>query len=339
MNRLVQSVDTWISPESHNCSSLKINSVSLKPHENAFKDLPSSQSLFPDRSNIKIQLKTTDTNPVTIKTASTKSTSALDKLKSFFKSNEKSSKKPVSNATKRIIELSKMKSTARGDVKVPQTERIYIWAQVIDDSFDKTLRNPIFISRGWPIGRALDSIAQTLKIKNINNKTNDSNEKLFLFKNVGNSTFMKLNTADRCNTIKDGDTIYIVRDKSAPEKFLHLSSCAIVDRSTSESTGVLLMFMTVFKISNRSFAFGNSMNKVLSNLPGLNMAGSIISGLLVAPMTNIPFLSFNPSNSVNRVLTTLDELSLKDVSLLGTNASNSSKKMTQGMEALALVNT
>ena len=40
--------------------------------------------------------------------------------------------------------------------------------------------------------------------------------------------------------------------------------------------------------------------------PALSIAGSIISGLLVAPMTNTPFLSFKPSNSVNKVLTTLE---------------------------------
>ncbi|EEQ46250.1 conserved hypothetical protein [Candida albicans WO-1] len=81
------------------------------------------------------------------------------------------------------------------------------------------------------------------------------------------------------------------------------------------------------------------MYKVLSSLPGLSIAGSIISGLLVAPMTNTPFLSFKPSNSVNKVLTTLELDSDIDVSLLGTNASNSSKKIIHGVEARALWKT
>ncbi|EER32771.1 ribosome biogenesis ATPase RIX7 [Candida tropicalis MYA-3404] len=95
----------------------------------------------------------------------------------------------------------------------------------------------------------------------------------------------------------------------------------------------------VFKISNLSSGEGNSIYKVLSNLPGLNIAGSIISGLLVAPITNTPFSSFNPSNSVNNVFTTSELDSDIELSLRGTKASNSSKNIIHGVDARALWKT
>lgn len=206
-------------PEAHNCPSLKLKTSSPKPTTKIDVDtshLPSASTLFPDRSKFKIDLKTTETNPTNLKGTLIKqnNTSAISKLKSFFAKKSKSSKKVSSNPSKRIIETAQLKSKAKGDSKIPVSERIFIWVQVLDEEnnqIDKDTKNPMFISRGWPIGRGLDSIATQLKLKNINNRTNDSSQRLFLFKVENGENFIKLNTSDRCSSLKDGDNVYIVR--------------------------------------------------------------------------------------------------------------------------------
>jgi len=227
-------------PEVHNCPNLTKQKKQI--HNKSSNDefdtshLPSAKTLFPDRSNFKIELQTTKENPNTLKKTliKNKNNNALLKLKNFFfenQNNKSNFKNTNKNPSKRMIEISKLKTQSKGDSKIPISERIYIWVQIIDEessstsssNIDKTSlkkKHPIFINRCWPIGRALDFTAQELNLKNINNKTNDSSQKLFLFKHIdsiGNydlnieNNFIKLNTSDRCSSLKDGDDIYIVR--------------------------------------------------------------------------------------------------------------------------------
>jgi hypothetical protein len=66
----------------------------------------------------------------------------------------------------------------------------------------------------------------------------------------------------------------------------------------------------------------------------------MISGRFVAAMMYIPSrVPERPSNSVKRVFTTRAEASERESSRLGTRASSSSKKRTQGMEDRARVKT
>ncbi|CCH46955.1 AN1-type zinc finger protein 1 [Wickerhamomyces ciferrii] len=202
-------------PENHDCKDWKLKQKQQKPteiHENSFKDLPSSQSLFPDRSNWKPPtLKTTETNPTNLQGTLKSNSNALNKLKKFFTKSSKSIK-PSKNPSKKIIELAQLKNKSKGDPKVPTTERIHLQIQVIDESsnIDQNTKFPIFISRSWPIGRALDSIASNIGLKNLNNRTNNPDERIFLFKLIDND-FIKLNTSDRCSGLKDGDNLFIVR--------------------------------------------------------------------------------------------------------------------------------
>ncbi|KAH3681870.1 hypothetical protein WICPIJ_007176 [Wickerhamomyces pijperi] len=223
-------------PESHQCPTLKQQPSSASKSRdgttsNSFKDLPSSQSLFPDRSKpIEIKFKTTETHPVTIQDSSSskKSSSALEKLKRLFVStNSQGKSKPkqtLNNSTKKLIAVSKLKSSAKGDPKVPVTERIYITVQILKDddkgsnSEASVMKHPLFVSRAWPVGRALDSIADILKVKNVNNRTTDTNEKLFLFKlkgfkaTTGEPDLIKIETGERViKALGDGDEVYLVR--------------------------------------------------------------------------------------------------------------------------------
>jgi hypothetical protein len=65
----------------------------------------------------------------------------------------------------------------------------------------------------------------------------------------------------------------------------------------------------------------------------------MMSGLFVAAITKIIFLSSIPLSSLRSVFTTLYVTWLPESCLFGANASNSSKKITDGAELLALSNT
>ncbi|CDR43885.1 CYFA0S13e00276g1_1 [Cyberlindnera fabianii] len=212
------------SPEVHSCPQIdKVNSE--KKMEKIVREsidtshLPSSKTLFPDRRNFKVELKTTETNPVTVGTKMQKSNkSALGKIKKFFEIRSKKRTEKASGPAKRMIEVSKLKTSSKGDSRVPATERIHVWVQVIDDesNLDKIERHPMFVSRSWPLGRALDSLATELKLKNLNNRTTDQSQRLFMFRETKSDQFEKLETSKRCNILKDGDSLFVVRGTEEP---------------------------------------------------------------------------------------------------------------------------
>lgn len=158
-------------------------------------------------------------------------------LKSFFKP----------SPSQRIVEVSKLKQIAKGDPKIPQSERVYAWVIVVPDSetngegdfefgeffkskqhLDKNFKKPTYFSRSWPVGRVLDSAAQLYKIKNDNNKVNDKKLRLALFRLARPEELTKsgsekdkvkeedavvpISASGRVNKeIKDGDTLYLIR--------------------------------------------------------------------------------------------------------------------------------
>lgn len=126
-------------------------------------------------------------------------------------------------------------------------------------------------------------------------------------------------------------------DRSAPENPSQLSLCAIAFSWISLSSGSF--DVTVYRIENLSSYVGRGTYKSLSNRPGLSIAGSMISGLFVAAITKTPLRSSRPSISVRSWFTTLSEELLPSDPLLGTSESSSSKKITQGAEDLALLNS
>jgi len=85
--------------------------------------------------------------------------------------------------------------------------------------------------------------------------------------------------------------------KSAPEKPSRAESWEIYQRQTSFETGLFLI--CVFKILSLSSLFGKGTYKSLSSLPGLSIAGSIMSGLFVAAITKTYHRSSKPSISVS----------------------------------------
>lgn len=123
-------------------------------------------------------------------------------------------KKPIVSKTADIMTLRK---NAKGDIKVATNDRIYLWCKAVDDT--KSLVVPtseerghaVYISKNWPAGRALDSIADTLRIKNNNNSTVSNDERLNMFL-MTNGVSTVVANSERCNVkFKTGDTVYLVR--------------------------------------------------------------------------------------------------------------------------------
>lgn len=72
---------------------------------------------------------------------------------------------------------------------------------------------------------------------------------------------------------------------SAPEYPSHAVEVTIDDISSYVALSIGVRFVWVLRTSNRSEGEGRSTYKSLSSRPGRTIAGSIMSGLLVAPIT------------------------------------------------------
>ena len=106
---------------------------------------------------------------------------------------------------------------------------------------------------------------------------------------------------------------------------------------TSGDNGIFAV--CILNISDLDFLSGICVLNILSNLPGLNKAGSIISGLFVAAITTTSFNSSNPSISESNVFSILSVTRVPtDNPLLGAIASISSKNIIAGDACLAFSN-
>lgn len=175
------------------------------------------KSLLPEKSSIRVNQaknnnikEATPDNKITIK--STLNSSTLTRLKKFFKKNKSSKSSKVLRSNNKVIQLASLQKQAKGDAKIPQQNRIYIWAYAVDS--DKTTEpTPLYINKVWPVGRALDSIASNLSISNKNSSVNATEtEKLFIYKCVKDEQLVQLNTSERViNNINNLDTLYLIR--------------------------------------------------------------------------------------------------------------------------------
>lgn len=230
--------------EDHYCESLRTNQkVPVTPQkESSRSNSPPGaffQSLLPAKAHDRVQTllqddKKLQQQPNNMKSAllasnTSQSRRAIDKLKRFFAKNgktfeNKKSTTKLSSANK-LIQVTKMKRTAIGDNSIPLANRIYVWCYVVADSPQdqkKPSPNEVFISKTWPIGRALDSLASILNVKNSNiDHAVSDNEKLFLYRGDPASQHLLPASGRVASLVKEGDTLYLVRgldvDASANE--------------------------------------------------------------------------------------------------------------------------
>ncbi|KAG9298317.1 hypothetical protein G9A89_002805 [Geosiphon pyriformis] len=138
-------------PAAHNCASLNVTAeAKAKRRENADIIIAEYRKASEARS-----LLNSTSNPISITT--TKSASTI---------------KPKKKGSK-LIEVMKMKSKAQGEASIPQDARIYVSVSFPRDY--KILAKPLFFNKNWTIGKVLDQIAVSVKIRNVNNQLTPDN--------------------------------------------------------------------------------------------------------------------------------------------------------------------
>ncbi|KAK6204923.1 uncharacterized protein RJT21DRAFT_4325 [Scheffersomyces amazonensis] len=188
--------------EIHKCKGIdkfRNQSPPRSPSPTNSNSLPSSKTLFPDRQAHKRQLDASliesQNKPRTllqetqfrVGDVAKKTPNAFKKLQKFLQFQKTKTLK--SSSSNKIVDLSLLKKSAKGDTKIPTADKVYVWCLFLnynEDQFNKVNvdkdRKPLYVSKNWVIGRALDSIANELHIPNINNSTSNINEKLNIFK-------------------------------------------------------------------------------------------------------------------------------------------------------------
>lgn len=121
--------------------------------------------------------------------------------------------------------LRELRKSAKGPAKVSPEDRIYLWCVYVPSGTNNAVeeseasqldiertKKPVFVLKHWPVGRALDSIAETLAINNVNNGTLDAGERLHVCRYKENTEPSIVKTSDRCaTTFKNGELIFLVR--------------------------------------------------------------------------------------------------------------------------------
>lgn len=102
----------------------------------------------------------------------------------------------------------RIKNKATGLKTIPTSDRIYFSIQ----NKTKNEPTPVFVSKTWSIGRAIDAIATELKLQNNNNKAQSLKLRLFKqedFNIVSKELSETLETLLKSGTIMDGETLIL----------------------------------------------------------------------------------------------------------------------------------
>lgn len=100
----------------------------------------------------------------------------------------------------------RIKNKATGLKTIPQTDRVYFNIQ--HPKTDEV--TPVFISKTWTLGRAIDAIANELKLENNNNKAHALKLRLFEKEDLNIVSKDLSQTFDlllQSEVVKDGDTL------------------------------------------------------------------------------------------------------------------------------------
>lgn len=80
------------------------------------------------------------------------------------------------------MELNALKRAAKGDAKVPQEKRVYLYVEASTDTTKaKYPTGKFFYSKDISVGRVLDMAAKALQVENVNNRGGGEEDKLRVF--------------------------------------------------------------------------------------------------------------------------------------------------------------
>jgi predicted nucleic acid binding AN1-type Zn finger protein len=119
-----------------------------------------------------------------------KGLSALTKFKSWASKKKEETKASAATVSIRpkpriapgVAAVNKLKVEAKGDAKVPQEKRVYLFVEAsADTTTAKFPTGKFYYSKDWSIGRVLDAAAKALQVQNVNNRVPGEEERLRVF--------------------------------------------------------------------------------------------------------------------------------------------------------------
>ena len=145
-------------------------------------------------------------------TRSTTNTSTESKASSKF------SLRPKANAAAAAAaEINKLKTSAKGDAKIPADQRIYLWVVAHEQSVDK--KHPLYFRKGANVGQFLDVSAKAIHLQNVNNRAGEEERLRVLHKESGRMREF----SDKLDSFaKTGDTLFLVRGLGKVEDLIQL---------------------------------------------------------------------------------------------------------------------
>jgi hypothetical protein len=90
--------------------------------------------------------------------------------------------KAKQDAAARASELAALKKSAKGDEKIPQEKRVYLYVEASSDTVtSKIPKGMFFYNAEFSVGRVLDLAAKSLQVSNVNNRSESEEDKLRVF--------------------------------------------------------------------------------------------------------------------------------------------------------------
>lgn len=150
--------------------------------------------------------------------------SAFDKLKAWGAAKKEQAgralpKPKPTSASARLIAVNNLKKTAKGDDKLPQEKRIYLYVEAeAETAKAKFPKGEFFFSKDWVIGRVLDEAARRLQVENVNNRSSDERDKLRVF-HVEGGRLLEFNEKVGASLVS-GNTIILLRGVGPPPNLM-----------------------------------------------------------------------------------------------------------------------
>lgn len=118
--------------------------------------------------------------------------------------------KAKQSAAQSIAATATLKKTAKGDDKIPQDKRIYLYVEASSDTITaKIPKGNFFYSTEFSVGRVLDLAAKSLQVSNLNNRSESEEDKLRVFHVEGGRL---LEFGEKLGqSLKTGNTIVLLR--------------------------------------------------------------------------------------------------------------------------------
>ncbi|KAF2159330.1 hypothetical protein M409DRAFT_30206 [Zasmidium cellare ATCC 36951] len=150
-----------------------------------------------------------------------KGLAALEKLRAWGASKKATMPKPTlpqskakQSAAASLAATANLKKTAKGDEKIPQDKRVYLYVEASSDTLTaKIPKGNFFYSTDYSVGRVLDLAAKSLQVQNLNNRSEGEEEKLRVFHVEGGRL---LEFGEKLGqSVQTGNTVVLLRGVGA----------------------------------------------------------------------------------------------------------------------------